>query len=101
MTQPPEYIDYPDWETIHVDDVEKAQIEHMKMIVDQILHLENVVTDINIEMQYKEIHITIRKNHHATMFDHIKYISKKLAGMMISHPLKCIGLLTMMSIKSI
>lgn len=114
---PPEYMyeHIPtDWEIIKIKDIKKMeqeQLSSMISIIDQILQLEynneelkdtvlcEIVSDINVKMKYKEICITVEKIHPTTIYSIIKSIPKKIMGVAFDHPLKFLGLLTVISLR--
>ena len=114
---PPPYVGEPDgWEMIDIElikKLEQEQIAYIKNIIHQVLHLEylqhiadnkeinlpEIISDINVSMKYKEIHISVKKVRHTTTVDFLKSIPGKIAGIAFDHPFRLLGFLTVLSFK--
>ena len=94
---PPEYAD---WDAIHPDDVRRAeeeQVEHIAAMISQMLHSEQMIPHVNLDIHFRSIRITIEKIHVYTPYDRVKYISGKIVNVLIIHPFKLFGILSILS----
>ena len=90
-TAPPLY----EWETIQMEDVQKMEVEYIKTMVDRVLRLENIIPTIDMYLEYNGIVIHIEKHQKRTMLDRVKDVLE----IVIDHPIKFLGLLTLLKFK--
>lgn len=106
-----------DWHIVNYKEIEREQILHIKNLVEQTLYSEfnlhfgennkkelDIIKNLNINLHYRTIEISIKKDNSQNLHfsDKIKLISKKLsnnifklcAEIAILHPIKTLGMLT-------
>jgi hypothetical protein len=96
-TAPPDYC----WELVNKDEIKQAeqlQIANIERIIRDILESygENgVLSDINIDLHYKHIHISVtRCTKMGMVTGYIKSLPAKIAQLTLSYPVKALGFVT-------